>query len=203
VHPEYEVLAARCDGIDVEVLGDELVLYDRRTQEAHLLNAPVVEVWHALQDPSSFADLGARLPHQSRDQLTWAIAELQRVELVEPSIGRPGPGAAGVSRRQLLRRMGLAAVAIPAISTIFSAQAASAAPACGGANAQCNGVGGVSTCCSGRTCIGNGSGNQGNCCGKASEQCSVNTTVPQGTCCSSSAVCVPSGIGSSTGTCSG
>jgi hypothetical protein len=86
---------ARTQGLIARDLGDEIVVLDPKTQQAHRLTDRDAEAWRVAGSSSPDERLA---PH---------VARLQALGLVE---------ARGVSRRQLLARAGAAAAAAPLAS---------------------------------------------------------------------------------------
>jgi hypothetical protein len=173
----------------VKTVGDEVLVYDLVRHRAHSLNRAALAVWRRLDGRTAVGEVARRL-HEDLDGLAdegtvWlALRELDRAELLETPLPRP----AGLSRRQWLRRAGVAAGAsaglVPAVTTILvPAASAQASP-------QTSGCAGTS--CSTGTCPG-GSGNC-RCVGTPEsrvpvcvEPCCVSGT----TGCTSSADCAP------------
>jgi hypothetical protein len=118
----------RTEGVLAHALDDEVVVYDAANDHAHLLDPPTAAVWRALGDgPTSLAALRDAVV-LDRSVVELALAELGRVGLLEPSPDERR--APGLSRRQLLRVMGIAAVSAPAIITL-SAPPVAALAVCG------------------------------------------------------------------------
>lgn len=144
---------ARTQDLIVEELADELLVYDRRTDVAHCLNAVAAAVWRACDGGTDVDALAQALaPHAGRDDpellVLRALQELREKGLLEAE----RPGAAGLSRRQALGRIGvgMAAVAAPLIVSAKAPTPAEAAtPACTAQYGTCTAT---SQCCSGTTC---------------------------------------------------
>jgi hypothetical protein len=131
---------ARREGVLASDVGDEVVLYDSKQHRGHCLNRPAAIVWRHLDGQTSIAELVRRLRDEldgpADEAMVWvALEELDRAELLEERLHRPAAGR--VSRRQVLRRLGIAAgggaVVLPAISSILAppAHAQVSAVACG------------------------------------------------------------------------
>jgi DNA-binding transcriptional ArsR family regulator len=108
----------RADGGELvsEWVGDELVIYDPRTELAHALSPDAAAVWERCD--------GQRTPSQlaSELKLTPTLVEQALAELYESGLlEQPAPD--GVSRRTVLRRTakagGAALIAAPLISTVL------------------------------------------------------------------------------------
>lgn len=121
---------ARVNDLVVQELAAEILIYDLKRHKAFCLNDSLKLVYQACDGKTSFAELKARHPFTD-DLISLALQELSEAELLEES--PVGPSVlAGVSRRDLLARIGLVSVmAVPAIlSTVVPtpAQAASNLP---------------------------------------------------------------------------
>src|SRR5687768_1770261 len=83
---EQQVLRARRADLVVRHLGNETIVYDTRTDEAHLLNPTVALVWAAVADGPSVEHVISSLPGDpaTQEATAWeAIAELQRANLLD------------------------------------------------------------------------------------------------------------------------
>ena len=119
-------------------LGDETLVYDLKRDKAHCLNPAAAAVWQHCDGRTSVAELAAMLRRESNiaadEDIVWlALRQLQKVALlqerVEPSLPLQRP-----SRRELIRRLGVAA-AVPAVMTILAPTArAQASDTCTGRN---------------------------------------------------------------------
>jgi hypothetical protein len=145
---------ARTQDLIVEELGDELLVYDRRTDVAHSLNAVATAVWRGCDGATDLDALAAALApsagHEDAEALALrALDELREKGLLET----PRATAPGLSRRQALGRIagvGMAAVAAPLIVSAAAPTPADAVtPACTGQHGACTAT---SQCCSGTTC---------------------------------------------------
>jgi hypothetical protein len=113
---------ARSDGLLVETLDAETLIYDTERNEAHCLDAEAAAVWRGCDGVCSLSEISARTG-SSEEVAAATVRDLAARHLVEPL---------GVSRRDVLRTFGVgaasAAVAIPVIRSIavpIAAQAVS------------------------------------------------------------------------------
>ena len=114
---------ARSEGLLVEPMGDELLVFEPATGRAHSLNPPAASVWRACDGTR---DLDALAEHCGLDPVAVALA-LDSLRACELLIGFEGPR---VSRRQALRRaamLGAGIAAVPVIRSIIAPSAAMAA----------------------------------------------------------------------------
>lgn len=150
---------ARTKGLLVESVGEETVVYDTESKEAHCLSPLAATVFACCDGEASVGEVaqlaGGRLgePVDAAGVIA-AVAQLQEHALLDRSAVRT---AGGMSRRDLARktaRVGAAAAATPLIVSVM-APAAYAAASCAAACASCTNP--TRTCCTG-SC-----GNQGAC----------------------------------------
>jgi len=151
---------ARTDGLLVEEVDEETLVYDLETHEAHCLNPAAALVWRRSDGRTSVRDMahelhGVGLPPD--ESLIWmALGQLEGAKLVEP-VEIPGAGPR-YSRKEALRTLGSAAVVVllPVVASVVAPVAARAAscitkaecasrppalcggiPICGGKRSQC------------------------------------------------------------------
>ena len=163
----------RTEDLLVRELSGELVVYDRQRHQAHCLNATAARVFELCDGRTTVEELAPRLGRElngpADQNLVWlALERLQEAPLLQghleapASVGRP-------SRRELVRRLGLAAALLPAVATVLAPTPAEAAASacvldtsCAGADftrcdcvdgtfcdGQCTGAG---TCTGGQGC---------------------------------------------------
>jgi hypothetical protein len=132
---------ARDAGLIVRELDGELLVYDVKRDAASALNAFAASVWRECDGASDAQAIARRLsaagPHVAPEAVARALALLTTSDLIEAS-GADEP-AAGRSRRQALRAVGVGAAALAVVTTI-------AAPAL---------AAGVSCVANGGPCINN------------------------------------------------
>ncbi len=149
---------ARTDDILIrEFAGGETVVYDRISDEAHDLNRVASAVWRRCDGEATVAEVAASLSIElgmpcTEDIVLLSLDELCKVNLVEAD----GWSPPGISRRDVMRRVGpgvAAAALLPAVLSVIAPTPAAAATcqqsgeACT-SNAQCcSGL-----CLSGGTC---------------------------------------------------
>lgn len=138
----------RQDGVLVERLGEETLIYDLARHRAHCLNRAATAVWSACNGRRDFDDLARHvareLPGFSPEMVSVAVRGLERAQLLTGNAGAVMP------RRAALRRLSLAGALLPLVSSIVvpeAAQAASCRPA-GGCCAS------KADCCPGLNCVG-------------------------------------------------
>lgn len=107
----------------VEALGEELVIFDRITNKAHMLDPRAASIWNAARDGCSVEDLVGLVDGETvedrRRVAHLAISELERAGLLQSSVPVR-------ERRQLLKRLGSVA-ALPMVVSILAPTSAAAA----------------------------------------------------------------------------
>lgn len=156
MHKKEQVLPrARRASLIVKELANETLVYDEESHEAHCLNQTAAFVWKHCDGRTSVAKMGRLLDREAQtevaEQLVWAALEqLERSHLLEGMVQRPAR-MQGMSRRELIRSLGIgAALALPAVVSIVAPTAAEAA------STTCAPVGGKcsvdSDCCAPALC---------------------------------------------------
>jgi hypothetical protein len=124
---------ARRDGLLFQAIDDEVIVYDTERHKAHCLNRTAARVWEHCDGQTTVSDVARHLAQEFDvpvDQASvWlAVEQLQKAHLLTEAPQRP----AVLSRRELLKRLGVAAaVALPLVTTIrtpVAAQGASCIP---------------------------------------------------------------------------
>ena len=153
----------RTQGLIVRELAGELVIYDRESHRAHCLNRAARIVFQHCDGKTSIGQLARALRSelQSPADESWArlaIDRLARAHLIEES-PETRQWSGRCSRRQLMRRAGLAGAALlPLVTTLVSPTPAQAAETCVSdctghpAGTPC-GLGCFSVCDGSGTCI--------------------------------------------------
>lgn len=152
---------ARTDGLVVREVADELLVYDLATHKAVCLNRTAALVWKACDGSRTVGEVARALGGESGgrvpSEVVWlALAQLEQDGLLGGRVSRP-PTLAGMSRRELMRRAGRAAVvALPVVASILAPTAAQAGSPCNSGapcttNADC--ASGCTQGCQGNVCL--------------------------------------------------
>ena len=148
---------ARQEGLVIQEMPDEVLVFDMETNKAHCLNQTAAFVWKACDGTKSVAEIARSFGSQSgkpvEEDLIWlAIDQLSENNLLEKQIKADFNNQ---SRREVIKKIGLAAViALPLVSSLIAPTAAHAATCTGSTNGTTctQGAGGV--CCNGVCCQG-------------------------------------------------
>ena len=135
---------ARQEQLIVKELPDELLIYDLKRDKAHCLNETAALVWKNCDGHKTVDQLrelmeenaGSQVP----EEMVWlALDQLETFKLLDEAALKPAQFA-GMSRRDMVRRVGFAAIALPVILSIVAptaqAQASGLPP-----NSCCNSPG--------------------------------------------------------------
>lgn len=210
-------------GTHTTPVGDELMVHVVGTAETHLLSSTTASVWQRCDGRASRVDLEsvfADQPAELRPELVQlALDQLEKAGLVED--GGDSSDLQRESRRRFLRKAAIAAVAVPTITTVVTAQPAAASShettGCSSANPcpdnqLCNASTGVCYCENNNNCASNQACVSGTCgpCSSASQCRSGQACVSQTcqatcdgdtTCRSTEYCCASSNAGCVVGTC--
>lgn len=144
--PQTTIPSARTEGLIIEELTDEALVYDLASHKAHCLNPTAFLVWRNCDGKHTLSDIAAVLEKELRapvsDELVWfAIDQLLKHGLLCERVMTP-MSESGLTRRKLMKRMGVAAIiAVPLVTSLIAPKAAQAGSMCGGACTA-----GVTTC---------------------------------------------------------
>ena len=147
----------------VESIGQELVVYDKKNDTAHMLDHRAAAIWRAAEGGCTMESLLPLVNAESAEQrealVQLAVTDLEQAGLLVTDAPVTMP------RRSLMKTLG-AAAALPLVVSILAPAPAAAASNLA-AGASCNGA---DTCAGGRTCVQNSgfpassTGASGHCC---------------------------------------
>ncbi len=152
---------ARQEGLVIQEMPDEVLVYDLETSKAHCLNGTAAFVWKSCDGKNSVAEIARQFGSESGkpvpEDLVWlAIDQLSENNLLTAHVKADFKNQ---TRREVIKKVGLAAViALPLISSLVAPTAALAV-ACSGVVTSCTGCNG-GTPCAPKT---NGDPGQGTC----------------------------------------
>jgi hypothetical protein len=126
---------ARKEGLLVQELPDEVLVYDLERHEAHCLNPTAALVWKHCDGRTTVSEM-VRLLEKSLEtsvdeDVVWcALNQLEKDKLLREPLAWP-IGVERISRRELVRRLGIgAAIAIPLVTSIVAPTTAYAGSIC-------------------------------------------------------------------------
>lgn len=123
---------ARGNGLIVQELAHELLVYDRDRQKAHCLNQTAAFIWNHCDGATPVGEIAVLLEKEfdapvADEVVRLGLDQLWTARLLNESIG-PSSSESALSRREVLRRAGLAAaVALPLVTSILAPTASHAA----------------------------------------------------------------------------
>ena len=155
---QHPLPMARRNQLVRKELGREMLVYDRNSDEAHCLNATAALVWAHCDGLTTVAEMARLLEDEMKtpvaDEVVWfALEQLRKSRLLQESWARPAQ-MEQMSRRVMIRRLGIAAaVTVPLVTSIIAPTAAAAATCfLGQSGTPCVNN---SDCCS-NSCVDNG-----------------------------------------------
>lgn len=152
---EQGVPEARKEGLVVQHLSDEVLIYDQRRHKGHCLNQTAALVWKHCDGKTSVSEMAHLLEEELKtpvkEEVVWlALEQLGKTHLLNKRVTLLQPG---MTRREVMKRMGLAAaVALPAVTSIVAPTAVQAATCvksglpCGTSSECCSGLCSASKC---------------------------------------------------------
>jgi hypothetical protein len=123
--------AARSTGLVIQEMENETLIYDLERHKAHCLNHTAALVWKNCDGRRAVADIAAVLSRELNapvsDELVWfALDQLAEDNLLREKIETPAP-LNGMTRRRMMKRLGVAAmVAVPVVTSLLAPTAAQA-----------------------------------------------------------------------------
>lgn len=133
---------ARTNGLVVQDVPNEVLVYDLESNKAHCLNQTAAMVWRACDGKTSVPEIAnvvaSKTGEKVSDDLIWlAIDQLQENSLLETQLATK---FAGQSRREALRRIGMASmIALPIIASLAAPKSVMANTSCScSVNSDCS-----------------------------------------------------------------
>lgn len=158
-HGARELPLRRRNGLIVQEVENEVLIYDQERDRSHCLNWTAAVIWELCDGHTSTSEM-CRLLTQAfgrqtgEEVVTFGLAQLARNDLLDESVTLSVVNRAGMTRRQMVRALGLAsAIALPLVTSIIApvpAQASTCLPsgaACTTSPQCCSGL-----CQGGGTC---------------------------------------------------
>src|SRR5215813_10186315 len=122
-----QVALAREEGLVVQEVSDEVLVYDLKRQKAHYLNKTAALIWNQCDGQKTVAEIATLLQQQTgmpvnADVVWYGLDKLSQANLLEKRMSSP---VTGVTRRTLMRQLGQGALlAIPVIGSLVAPVAA-------------------------------------------------------------------------------
>ena len=112
---------ARKSGLIIEELPDEVLVYDSERDNAMCLNRTAVAVWKHCDGQTTPASLARFVEQEFQttggdEVVSLALEQLEKSHLLT---GKTPAHLPGISRRELVRRVGIAAAMVPVITLIL------------------------------------------------------------------------------------
>ncbi len=175
-----QIPVARKEGLVIQEMSGEVLVYDLDTNKAHCLNQTAATVWKSCNGSNSVADIskifGSPLGKAVDEDLIWlAIDQLNEKNLLAEEVTAK---FAGQNRREIIKKVGLAAVvALPIVTSLVAPKSASAQSRCVNPGCECTLT--MGTCTNSGGCICNSMTGSNDCPSICTGGCSP-CTVPQG-----------------------
>jgi Coenzyme PQQ synthesis protein D (PqqD) len=123
----------RTEGLVVVELMGEVLVYDRERNRAHSLNPPAAAVFRNCDGTKDVDDLARLLASElgapvEPDCVWLALDRLGKARLLQERVRRP-PEAGRLSRRELVRRVGIG-ILLPVVTSIVAPTPVQAAASC-------------------------------------------------------------------------
>lgn len=149
---------ARKEKLIIKEVDNETLVYDLENDQAHCLNSTAARVWQLCDGQSSVTEIAQLLverPETKADEtIVWlALDQLHKFNLLEQAFTAPAYFA-GMSRRQWVRNVGFAAIALPVIVSIAAPTAQAQGSTCVNPGGRAPGVacGSPNQCCKNVCC---------------------------------------------------
>lgn len=135
-----QIPVARQEGLVIQEMSDEVLVYDLDTNKAHCLNQTAAKVWKNCDGKNSVTDISKIFGSQSGnpvdEDLIWlAIDQLNEKNLLTADITAK---YAGENRREIIKKVGLAAiVALPLVTSLVAPKSVAAQSQCANPACEC------------------------------------------------------------------
>jgi len=151
---------ARKNNLIVKEISNEVLIYDENNHQAHCLNETAALVWKFCDGHTSIPKMRQLLEKEMSlavpEQTVWlALKQLEGSCLLDLPV-TPRAGIPHASRRAVMRTIGIAAVALPLITSIHAAPAAAAGSCRTGGQTCSPPSSNPGNCCAGFACNGAG-----------------------------------------------
>ena len=170
---------ARKDDLVIQEVGEEILVYDLRTNKAICLNQTSALVWQNCDGKKDAMEIAKKIEKElgsnvSEDFVWFAVNQLEKENLLIENKNKFDKFN-GLSRREVIKKIGLSSmVALPVVATLVAPSAAMAQSNCGAATGRGNGCAcTLSSQCMSGCCKSSNSGGSGmNTCITSTSDCS-------------------------------
>lgn len=136
----YTAPRVRREGLVIEELGAEVLIYDTMNDQAHTLNRTAALVWKLCDGKRTVGEIAIAaskgLQHPFSEQVVWfTLAKLDEFQLLDISLPIPKV-MSGMSRREFITKFAVAAAVVPVVKTLKIPVAGNGI-SCGGSGAPC------------------------------------------------------------------
>lgn len=145
---------ARKENIVIQELNDEVLIYDLILNEAFCLNETSGIIWQMCDGTKTVAEIsqavGKKFDTNISEGFVWlALEQLKKEKLIDSQL-TPPTEFAGMTRREIIRKVGFASmVALPVVASVIAPTSVNA-QSCLANNAMCNVA--MDTCCPSGIC---------------------------------------------------
>jgi hypothetical protein len=126
---------ARKEGLVIQEMPNEVLVYDTNTNRAHCLNQTAAFIWKSCDGKTTVNEIsrlvGAEFGGSVNEDFVWlALDQLNKDNLLQEEINSK---LAGVSRREAIRKIGLASIiALPVVASLAVPNTVLAVSSCAG-----------------------------------------------------------------------
>lgn len=116
----------RKDEIVIQEIDGEVLIYDLRNDKAFCLNATSAAIWKLCDGDKSVADIASRVAADFKatnsEDLVWlALDQLKKEKLIDGGLDKGYDHFNGLSRRQVIKNIGMGSmVAIPIVASLLA-----------------------------------------------------------------------------------
>lgn len=148
---------SRKENLVVQELDGEVLIYDLQNNKAFCLNMTSAIIWQACDGSRNVTEINdfvsQKLNSKSNEDLVWlALDQLKKEKLID-NYSELGNYFEGMSRREVIKKVGLAsAVSLPIVTSLVAPLAVHAVSGCPTAACTCPFLTGVGMTCTTPTC---------------------------------------------------
>lgn len=132
-----QIPVARTQGLVVQEMPEEVLIYDLDTNKAHCLNDTAAFVWKSCNGNNSVSEIAKKFQIETgksvNEDLVWlAIDQLSQKNLLQ---GEISTRFSGQNRREVIKKIGFASmIALPIVASLAAPTSVLAAVSCGCSN---------------------------------------------------------------------